>query len=359
LKFKTIYLSLFLFLALLLSLSPSILAGPKLKYVVVKGDNLWSICQRYYNDAWIWPELWEMNQFITNPHWIKPGEIITIYEYEMLKANAEKKIVAAKKEEPLNEEPIKEPIKKGGMGIDVSTFTNVNALGFLQQQREEPWGTIFDLEAEKILVGKGDTVYVKMLKEGIKPEDRFTIYETSNPIKHPVTGEHCGYIHIFKGTLEIKTAQEGYHIAQISESYRTIHKHDLLIPYYPVSSCIVSLPCQGTPTAYVAAAKDNLDLHGQNSVVYIDAGRDRGIMTGNLFEVIRERESISEPEKDERVSLPPTILGKILILETKEKTATGVVFWASKDFANGAKIRPCVSGLEPKELATLPTCPIQ
>ena len=352
-KSKTIYLGLFLFLALLLSLSPSIPAGPKLKHVVVKGDNLWSICQRYYNDPWIWPELWEMNQFITNPHWIKPGEIITLYEYEMLKAKAEKRIAAAK------EEPVKERPSKEGVGIDISSLTNTKALGFLQQQREEPWGTIFDLEVEKILVGKGDTVYVKMFKEGIKPGDRFTIYETSNPINHPVTGEHCGYIHIFKGILEIKKVQEGYHIAQITESYRTIRQHDLLIPYYPVSSCLLPLPCQGIPTAHIVAAKDNLDLHGQHSVIYIDAGRDRGIMTGNLFEVIKERESISEPQKDERVALPPTILGKILILETKEKTATGVVFWASKDFANGAKIRPCVWDVEPKELATLPTCPIQ
>jgi hypothetical protein len=353
LKYKTIHLGLFLVLTLLLGLSPSIQAGPKLKHVVAKGDNLWSICQRYYNDPWIWPELWQMNQFITNPHWIKPGEIITLYEYEMLKANAEKRIVVTKKE-PLNKEPVKE-----GVGIDVSSFTNTRALGFLQQQREEPWGTIFELEAEKILVGKGDTVYVKMLREGIKPGDRFTIYETSNPINHPVTGEHCGYIHIFKGILEIKKAQEGYHIAQISESFRTIRQNDLLIPYYPVSTCIIPLPIQGTPTGYIVAAKDNLDLHGQHSVIYIDAGRDKGIMTGNLFEAIRERESISDPQKSERVSLPPTILGKILILETKEKTATGVVFWASKDFASGAKIRPLVWDVEAKELATLPTCPIQ
>lgn len=353
-KSRTVYLCLLVFLAFFLWPPPSAGAGPTLKHVVVKGDNLWSICQRYYNDPWVWPELWEMNQFITNPHWIRPGEVITLYEYGTLKAKAEKRIAAAKKT------PVKEVKRvKEAWGVDISRFTNTKALGFLQRDKEEPWGAIFDLEAEKVLVGKEDTVYVKMSKEGIKSGDLFTIYNISNPINHPVTGEHCGYIHFFKGILEITNAQEGYHIAQIRESFRTIRKGDLLIPYYPASSCILPLPCQGDPTAYVAAAKDNLNLHGQFSVIYIDAGRNSGIMTGNIFEAIQERESISDEQKGERVVLPPTVLGKILILQTKERTATGVVFWASKEFASGVKVRPSRWDEQPKELRALPTCRIE
>ena len=81
--------------------------------------------------------------------------------------------------------------------------------------------------------------------------------------------------------------------------------------------------------------------------------------TGNLFEAIRERTSISNEEKKEEVTLPPTVLGKILILETKKHTATGVVFWASKDFGNGVKLRPQTWEGQIKDSARLPACPIQ
>jgi len=356
LKSKAIYffLGLFLFSALLSGLSPSILAGPKLKHVVVEGDNLWSICQRYYNDPWIWPELWEMNQFVTNPHWIRPGEIITLYDYEMLKSKAEKRIVAAKKE-PLRKETLKERV-----GLDVSGVINTKALGFLQLEKEEPWGTIFDHESERIILDRDDIVYVKMYKQGINPGDKFTIYNTSIfPVTHPVTGKECGYIHFFKGILEIKKAEKGYHIAQISESFQSILKNDLLIPYYPISSCILPLPCQGSLTAHIVAAKDNLVLLGQRSVVYIDAGRTRGIMTGNLFEVVEERESVLGLKRKEKVALPPAVLGRMLILQTKENNATGVICWASRDFTIGAKIRSCAWDEQPKEFTLVPPCPIQ
>lgn len=351
-KSKAIHLGLvlFLFSALLLGLSPSILAGPKLKHVVAKGDNLWSICQRYYNDPWIWPELWEMNQFITNPHWIKPGEIITLYDYEMLKAKAQKKIVAQKKV------PQRETTT---MGLDVSGIINTKALGFLQSEREEPWGTIFDHESERIVLDRGDIVYVKMYRESINPGDKFTIYNSSLPITSPVTGKECGYIHFFKGILEIKKAQKGYYIAQISESFQSIVKNDLLIPYYPISSCILPLPCQGSLTAHIVAAKDNLLLLGQRSVVYIDAGRTKGIMTGNLFEVVEERESVFGLERKEKVALPPAVLGRMLILQTRENTATGVICWASRDFTIGSKIRSYAWDEQPKEFTLLPPCPIQ
>jgi hypothetical protein len=61
-----------------------------------------------------------------------------------------------------------------------------------------------------------------MYKQGINPGDKFTIYNTSIfPVTHPVTGKECGYIHFFKGILEIKKAEKGYHIAQISESFQS------------------------------------------------------------------------------------------------------------------------------------------
>jgi hypothetical protein len=352
LKSKAICLGLVLFFlsALLLGLSPYILAGPKLKHVVAKGDNLWSICQRYYNDPWIWPELWEMNQFITNPHWIKPGEIITLYDYEMLKAKAQKKIVAQKKV------PQKETTT---MGLDVSCIINTRALGFLQLEREQPWGTIFDHESERIVLDRVDIVYVKMHREGINPGDKFTIYNISLPIISPVTEKECGYIHFFKGILEIKKAQKGYYIAQITESFQSIAKNDLLIPYYPVSSCILPLPCQGSLTAHIVAAKDNLHLLGQRSVAYIDAGRTKGIMTGNLFEVIEERESAFDLKRKEKVALPPAVLGRMLILQTRENTATGVICWASRDFTIGSKIRSYAWDEQLKEFTLLPPCPIQ
>ncbi len=358
-KSKCIYLALSLFFTLLLSLSSSSSAGKKIMYIVKKGDTLWSICEQYYGDPYLWPELWEMNKFVTNPHWIIPGDVIKLLEYEEKKSeekeSEEKELEPVKKTVTLEEEPIKGPV----MGIDVSSLTNTRALGFLRQEMIEPCGRIFSSDVEKTLLGKGDTVYVKMDEEDIRPGDKFTIYSVSDPVDHPVTGKEFGYTYSFKGILEIEKTQEDYHVAKITESFRTIYKDDLLMRYDRVSSCVLPVPCEDTVTAHIIAAKDGLDLLGQYSVVYIDAGHNRGISRGNLLEAIEERESIPDPQKKERVALPPTILGRILILETRENTSTGVVFWASKDFTNGVKIRSQTWDKQPRELAVLPECQIE
>ncbi|HUL29090.1 MAG TPA: LysM peptidoglycan-binding domain-containing protein, partial [Thermodesulfobacteriota bacterium] len=80
-------------------------------YTIKKGDTLWDISSKFLKDPFLWPKLWERNPYITNPHWIYPGNQVQLTSLEPTRKEEQ-----AKKEEPPSAEPAKkeEPQKVVG-----------------------------------------------------------------------------------------------------------------------------------------------------------------------------------------------------------------------------------------------------
>lgn len=53
-------------------------ADAPVSYVVKKGDTLWDISALYLNEPWLWPQLWQMNPQVNNPHLIYPGDTLAL-----------------------------------------------------------------------------------------------------------------------------------------------------------------------------------------------------------------------------------------------------------------------------------------
>src|SRR5215210_7667132 len=43
-------------------------------HVIERGDTLWDLAARFYGNPYLWPQIWEKNQYILDAHWIYPGD---------------------------------------------------------------------------------------------------------------------------------------------------------------------------------------------------------------------------------------------------------------------------------------------
>ena len=53
-------------------------------HIVEKGDTLWDIAAHYLRNPLLWPQVWDQNRYITDAHWIYPGDPIILRRIEIV-----------------------------------------------------------------------------------------------------------------------------------------------------------------------------------------------------------------------------------------------------------------------------------
>jgi len=319
--------------------SAHVIAQP-VTYTVKKGDTLWNICDKFYGDSTLWPELWEMNPFITNPNLLAPGDVITL-----LKDLPVKKHVSVEK--PLSILPER--------AVDVSGLTDVNSTGFFTTRPFKPFGRIYSDDTGRVILHSSDIIYISLNKGNeIAQGDLLTISRTSSLIDDPLTEEDAGYVVSFLGKVIITGHVKGnIYKAEIIKTYEAVRVGDSVIPYEPMSPCVKPRAVENKLIAHIMATKGLRETIGQFSVVYLNCGITKGVRRGNLFEVITESK-VKSPHESIRTDVN---LGYLLVLLARSDSATCVVIDSRKDFANGASVKGLDREKAKPILLKLPLCP--
>ena len=319
--------------------SAPVIAQP-VTYTVIKGDTLWNICDKFYGDSTLWPELWEMNPFITNPNLLAAGDVITLLKDLPVK------------ERTSMEKPLIKPPERA---VDVSGLTNVDSTGFFTTRPFESIGHIYSDDTGRVILHPGDIIYISLNKgaETVKG-DLLTISRTSSLIDDPLTEKEAGYVVSFLGKVIITGhVKENIYKAEIIKTYEAVHIGDSVIPYKPMSHCVKPRAVENRLIAHIIAAKGLHEAIGQFSVVYLDRGITQGVRRGNLFEVITDSK-VKSPCESVRTDVN---LGYLLVLSAGPDSATCIVMDSKRDFANGASVKGLDEEKAKPILLKLPLCP--
>jgi hypothetical protein len=298
-------------------------------YTVKKGDTLWDISQRFNDTPWQWPDLWQENKQLPNPHWIYPGERVRLYR------KSDKQAVEPHEAAPQIEAPLEAPQPE--LPPVQFYYSRMSRIGFIRKPPVDPQGKIFKSLEDKILISADDIVYIHTSQAngsaGFSPGERFTVYRTMKPTDERHSEETIGTQHYLLGVIEITQIEPRYAIAKVLTAFRTINTGDLLMPFEGQVSEVQVVPSTPGIIAHLINSEGHNMVIGEGMVVFLDKGEVDNIRPGQEYKICYQ-ETVKKGPDGEPLTLDPVKIGSLIVLRT-EKTTSTVFITSSK-----GKIQP-------------------
>ena len=317
--------------------------GPD-RYIVQPGDTLWEIAQAFLGDSYYWPRLWSINDYITNPHWIYPGNTIVFTMGDKIDGPTIS-LLDATPYQP--ETPSFDRSTDRACGPDVR-FTgewggDVYAVpGFLAARRDiEVYGKVHRARTSSTNLAERDLLYLRLDDpESFTCGDVVTIFRPiKKKVRHPDSKRtRFGNLYRVVGEAKIVHHYGDYVSAVVRSSFSEITRGDLVGPSMPIYVEVnVRRPDGDLSGTIVERLSQESVLTPDRSVIFLDRGRADGIRPGNSFYVIEQQdENISSDKED--LNLPPSVIGRVVVLRVDEYSSTAVVTDANRSIEAGDRL---------------------
>ena len=352
--------------------APSFGQAPS-SHTVVRGETLWSISMQYFGDPLLWPEIYRLNTAVVeDPHWIYPGEVLMLapgMNVAQGEAAADTGVVVAQGE-------VGDTVRAGAdtmvaadtVSVDVPVDTVVAELppepldsyqtffdqrrtatdqvrdvlrayanqpyrpvrrgefysaGFLSEEERLPWATV---------IGTTNQPSIARLRSrsNTRQYDEVALTPARDASYH--VGDSLLVARIDRSLVDWGDVVVPMGIIRVTEVQERQILGDLVAMYGPVSEGRVAMPLEAfrdagevRPAAVaeglqgrVIDLRDEQQLAGTQDYVFIDQGRATGVVPGDMFEIYRAAAGVPGTASE-------TVLATILIVHTRERSATGLV----------------------------------
>lgn len=296
-------------------------------YTVQKGDTLWDISRKFFDTPMQWPDLWQHNDQLPNPHWIYPGEKLRLY----LKDGVMQVEVVG--EMPTGTTGITAPIPTER---PYYKYPMIDQVGFIRSPAVAPHGVLFKAKDDKKMISQRDQVYIEPTDDHeLLPGQKYTLYRTLTPLGRERKDSDTAYQHYLVGIVEITNQQPDLAVATVVRSFRDIQEGDLLMPYHPKSPKIYLSDNAEGLGGRLLLSEEHHELLGNDMVGFIDKGSQDGVKAGQSY-VLYYHERVQETNGIPTRTLPAIEFGSIIVLHTEKATATVLITRSDRDIAPGA-----------------------
>jgi len=278
-------------------------------YVVRKGDTLWDIAGKFLKKPWLWPEIWQANPQVQNPHLIYPGDVLSLAYLDRVTAKP-----GPRQEAPINAIPL----------ADVEPF--LKNLSVTDEFHNLPY--VVGLEDSRLRASAGQLAYVVGLT-GAQPGQMYAVVRPTVSYELPrhnvdldaagdsVSGagnlwrsyvaptshaEFLGYelANVNVGTVtRVGTSDRDATTVVLQQAGREVRPGDRLVPLEAHPYDLQFIPHPPSPQAAgaevrVLAVTDTFTSGGPRDVIAISAGSREGIDNGTVFSIWRNGRRVND-----------------------------------------------------------------
>lgn len=306
-------------------------------YVVQKGDTLWDISALFLTDPWLWPEIWEINPSIANPHLIYPGDTISLVyrDGKPILRVARGPEQASQQVEKLHpsirsSELRGEPISSIPMDA-ISPFLSRLRVVTKEELDRAPY--IVSLGKEHLLGGPGFKVYARGI-ENQEVGDSYVVYRPGKAYRNPDNPHDIlGYeaLHVADATLE--RAGDPTTLL-LTRGSREVRGGDRLLPASrdEINHRLTPRVPAAELSGEIISVVDGVTQIGQHQIVVLSIGTRDGAEPGHVLAVHQRGHTVPDNygKRREDIRLPDERAGAVLVFRSFDRVSYALVMSAAR-----------------------------
>ena len=193
--------------------------------MVQRGDTLWDISGTFLRDPWYWPEIWQVNPQIENPHLIYPGDTLTlIYVDGLPRLLLERGAGNAARLSPgVRVIPLEDAITTIPYEA-ISSFLTRAAV--LEKEQIDQLPYVLKSRGDHLISSAGVDLYARGDIDGVGA--RYSVVHITGPLRDPDDGKIVGYDALYVGDGTVRRAGDPATLF-VNESQREILTGDRLL----------------------------------------------------------------------------------------------------------------------------------
>jgi hypothetical protein len=304
-----------------------------MNYTVKRGDTLWDIAAVFLKDPWFWPEIWQINPQVENPHLIYPGDVLSL----AYGANGDARVMisqysGARLQPRLRSEALDGPVDTIPFSA-IAAFLSKPTILTKDQALAAPH--ILAFRDHHMIGGTGHEVYVRDLNAPVKQS--FAVMHVGDPIRDIDSRTIVGYQAAYVATAVVETPGD-VSKAVLIDGRREALEGDRLISQDGETALNFEPHAPTTQVdGQIIAIADDATQIGQYQIVVLNRGATHGLAPGAVLAIdqlgavvqdkYRKRPWGKSPFSD-KVRLPYERAGTLIVFKVFDGLSYALVIGA-------------------------------